>query len=136
MRNWLLFLFAALLVGTPRRFFGRGAGSINVIERGPVATCHITERFLGSFFHDLNHFVLGRFDSSQNENNQRSIRHSKANDGVVLLGNGRKKELRSIFRFVNIVVAGSGDGDILGGQAIGAQGNFRRDVCLIFEYAA
>ena len=53
-----------------------------------------------------------------------------------LLGNGRKKELRSIFRFVNIVVAGSGDGDILGDQAIGAQGNFRRDVCLIFEYAA
>ena len=53
-----------------------------------------------------------------------------------LLGNGRKKELRSIFRFVNIVVAGSGDGDILGDQASGAQRNFRRDVCLIFEYAA
>ena len=53
-----------------------------------------------------------------------------------LLGNGRKKELRSIFRFVNIVVAGSGDGDILGDQAIGAQGNFWRGVCLIFEYEA
>jgi len=53
-----------------------------------------------------------------------------------LLGNGRKKELRKIFGFVNIVVAGSGDGDILGDQAIGFQGNFRRDVCLIFEYAA
>ena len=40
-----------------------------------------------------------------------------------LLGNGRKKELRLIFGFVNIVVAGSGDGDILGDQAIGAQEN-------------
>ena len=53
-----------------------------------------------------------------------------------LFGNGRKKELRSTFGFVNIVFAGSGDGGILGDQAIGAQGNYGRDVCLIFKYAA
>ena len=80
--------------------------------------------------------MIGRFDSSQNENNQRSIRQSIANDGVVLLGNGRNKELRSIFGFVSIVIAGSGDGGILGDQSIGTQGIFRRGVCLIFEYAA
>ena len=64
MRKWLLFLFAALLVGLPRRFFGSGAGSINVIERGPVAAGHIAERFLGGFFHNLNHALPSRFDSS------------------------------------------------------------------------
>ena len=55
---------------------------------------------------------------------------------MVLLGNGHKKELRSIFGFVSIVIAGSGDGDILSCQVIGAQGIFHRGVCLIFEYAA
>ena len=70
MRNWLLFLFAALLVGPPRRFFGSGAGSINVIERGSVAAGHIAERFLGSFFHNLNHALPSRFDSNQNENDR------------------------------------------------------------------
>ena len=70
MRNWLLFLFAALLVGPPRRFFGSGAGSINVIERGPVAARHISERFRGSFFHNLNYVLHGRFDSNQNENDR------------------------------------------------------------------
>ena len=132
----LLLTFHSFLARASRDFFFYGCRSIDVVECCPVAACHITERFLGSFFHDLNHFVLGRFDSSQNENNQRSIRQSIANDGVVLLGNGRNKELRSIFGFVSIVIAGSGDGDILGDQSIGTQGIFRRGVCLIFEYAA
>ena len=57
-------MFAALLVGPPRRFFGSGAGSINVIERGPVAAGHIAERFLGSLFHNLNHALPSKFDSS------------------------------------------------------------------------
>ena len=64
MRNCLLFSFAAFLVGLPRRCFGSGTGSINVIERGPVATGHIAERFLGGFFHDLICAVPSRFDSS------------------------------------------------------------------------
>ena len=128
----LLLTFHSFLARASRDFFFYGCRSIDVVECCPVAACHITERFLGSFFHDLNHFVLGRFDSNQNENNQRSI----ANDGVVLLGNGRNKELRSIFGFVSIAIAGSGDGGILGDQVIGAQGIFRRGVCLIFEYAA
>ena len=57
------FPFAAFLVGLPRCFFGSGAGGINVIERGPVAAGHIAERFLGSFFHNLNHALPSRFDS-------------------------------------------------------------------------
>ena len=64
MRDWLLFSFASLLVSLLRRCFGSGTGSINVIERGPVAAGHIAERFLGGFFHNLNHTLLSRFDSS------------------------------------------------------------------------
>ena len=64
MRNWLLFSFAALLVGLPRRCFGSGTGSINVIERGPVAAGYIAERFFWGFFHNLNHALPSRFDSS------------------------------------------------------------------------
>ena len=64
MRGWLLFSFTAFLAELPRRFLGCGAGSINVIERGPVAAGHIAERFLGSFFHNLNHALPSRFDSS------------------------------------------------------------------------
>ena len=64
MQDCLLFSFAALLVGPPRRFLGSRAGSINVIERGPVAAGHIAERFLGGFFHNLNHALPCRFDSS------------------------------------------------------------------------
>ena len=64
MRDWLLFSFAAFFVGLPRLFVGSGTGSINVIERGPVAAGHIAERFLGGFFHNLNHALPSRFDSS------------------------------------------------------------------------
>ena len=64
MRDWLLFSFAAFFVGFLRRVFGTGTGSINVIERGPVAPGDIAERFLGSFFHNLNHALPSRFDSS------------------------------------------------------------------------
>ena len=64
MPDRLLFSFAALLVGLPTRCFGSGAGSINVIERGPVAAGHIAERFLGGFFHNLNHDLPSRFDFS------------------------------------------------------------------------
>ena len=70
MWAWLLFPFAAFLTWLPRCFVGSGAGGVNVIERGPIAARHITERFLGCFFHDLNRVLRGRFDISQNENNQ------------------------------------------------------------------
>ena len=62
MQGWLLFSFAAFLSGLSRRFFGSGATSINVIERGSVAARHISERFRGSFFHNLNYVLHGRFD--------------------------------------------------------------------------
>ena len=64
MRDRLLFSFTALLIGLPRRFFGSSTGSINVMERGPVAAGHIAERFLGGFFHNLNHDLPSRFDFS------------------------------------------------------------------------
>ena len=54
----------------PRRFVGSSAGGVNVIERGPVAARHISERFRGSFFHNLNCVLHGRFDSNQNENDR------------------------------------------------------------------
>ena len=67
---WLLFPFATFLDGLPRRFVGSGTGGVNVIERGPVAARYISERFRGSFFHNLNYALHGRFDSSQNENDR------------------------------------------------------------------
>ena len=54
----------------PRRFVGSSAGGVNVIERGPVAARHISERFRGSFFHNLNYVLHGRCDSNQNENDR------------------------------------------------------------------
>ncbi len=64
MRAWLLFPFATFFPGLPRRFVGSGTGGVNVIERGPVAARYISERFGGSFFHNLNHALPSRFDFS------------------------------------------------------------------------
>ena len=66
----LFFSFASFLVSLLGRIVRSVSGSVNVIERGTIAACHITERFLGCFFHELNRALRGRFDTSQNENNQ------------------------------------------------------------------
>ena len=66
----LFFPFASFLASLLRRIVRSVSGSVNVIERGTIAACHITERFLGCFFHELNRALRGRFDTSQNENNQ------------------------------------------------------------------
>ena len=66
----LFFSFASFLVSLLGRIVRSVSGSVNVIERGTIAACHITERFLGCFFHELNRALRGRFDPSQNENNQ------------------------------------------------------------------
>ena len=66
----LFFSFASFLVSLLGRIVRSVSGSVNVIERGTIAACHITERFLGCFFHELNRALRGRFVTSQNENNQ------------------------------------------------------------------
>ena len=66
----LFFSFASFLVSLLGRIVRSVSGSVNVIERGTIAACHITERFLGCFFHELNRALRGRFDTSQNGNNQ------------------------------------------------------------------
>ena len=55
---------------------------------------------------------------------------------MAIVGQWAQERVAIDIQVRNIVVAVSGDGGILGDQAIGAQGDFRRDVCLIFEYAA
>ena len=67
----MLFLpFASFFASLLRRIVWSISGSVNVIESGPVAARHISERFRGSFFHNLNYVLHGRFDSNQNENDR------------------------------------------------------------------
>ena len=66
----LFFPFASFLASLLRRIVRSVSGSVNVIERGTIAACHITERFLGCFFHELNRALRGKFDTGQNKNNQ------------------------------------------------------------------
>ena len=66
----LFFPFASFFASLLRRIVRRVSGSVNVVERGTIAACHIAERFFGCFFHELNRALRGKFDTSQNENNQ------------------------------------------------------------------
>ena len=59
----LFFPFASFLASLLRRIVRSVSGSVNVIERRTIAACHITKRYLGRFFQEVNTAVRGRFDS-------------------------------------------------------------------------